>query len=88
MSDRRDGFVLRESVVASTYSPPETEVRRVYQPVEIRGGGGDWVLGLINARWRGRTGEDWCRYRVVGGGPAEWAPFDPNVFVELPLGGT
>ncbi|GAA2236600.1 hypothetical protein GCM10010430_16910 [Kitasatospora cystarginea] len=70
------------------FQPPEAEVRRVYQPVEVHREDGTWALGRINAWWHPAGGEAWCRVRTVGkGGALTWMPFDPERLVLLPLSG-
>ncbi|WP_254552718.1 hypothetical protein [Kitasatospora sp. MMS16-BH015] len=59
-------------------TPPETEVHRVYQPVEIHHEDGSWQLGRINAWWHAPDGRRWCRLRVPRSGQApHWVTFDP-----------
>ena len=70
-------------------SPPEAEVRRVYQPVEIRCDDGNWAAGRINGWWRSPAGALWCRLRVPGSGtPARWVPFDASHLTLLQTEGT
>lgn len=67
---------------------PESEVKRVYQPVEVRHDEDAWSLGRITAWWRHRGGQLWCQVRIVGSGtPAEWEPFAPERLVLLPTCG-
>ncbi|MGC0416447.1 hypothetical protein [Embleya sp. AB8] len=89
LNDHRERPTADGPDVEWVQAPPEEEIRRVYEPVEIRNRDGSWTLGRINARWHGRHGEDWCRLRIVGSHrPAQWVPFDPEVFVELQIDGT
>ncbi|MFD9128396.1 hypothetical protein [Kitasatospora sp. NPDC059571] len=66
------------------WEPPETQVERVYQPVEVRYEDGDWAVGRINAWWRADDGTRWCRLRVLRRGEPQWTVFDPERLVLLP----
>ncbi|MDH6123873.1 hypothetical protein [Kitasatospora sp. GP82] len=71
------------------WQPPEEEVRRVYQPVEVHHQDGTWAVGRINAWWHPAGGQPWCRVRTIGSGEApKWMPFDPEQLVLLPVTGT
>ncbi|GAA4853519.1 hypothetical protein [Kitasatospora terrestris] len=69
------------------WQPPETEIRRVYQPVEIHREDGTWALGRINAWWQPDDGTPWCRVHALRTGE-HWMPYDPERLLLLPGAGT
>ncbi|MGW3045829.1 hypothetical protein ACWC9T_38815 [Kitasatospora sp. NPDC001159] len=80
-------MVERRRCPALAVEPADTDVRWVYQPVEVDLGGGTWALGRISGWWRDPAGRQWCRLRVSRSGqPAGWRLFEPERML-LPVSG-